>query len=193
MGNESRPSNNGKPMGLITEATESGSNSRDSSSTVAASERVLNGAILAAEISESFEEHLKVFDGFYADDIQVTADALKEPVAGKPAVRALLERFLIPLHVFAEVGGLSVSIQWSPILGDRSDETNSAWTLELLGVTGASCRITWCSRRRWWAGQVVSEHHYNHQQIGGPLTFSDLQFSEDGITSDIATHLRKLQ
>jgi len=122
-----------------------------------------------------------------------SAGALKEPVAGKPAVRALLERFLIPLHVFAEVGGLSVSIQWSPILGDRSDETNSAWTLELLGVTGASCRITWCSRRRWWAGQVVSEHHYNHQQIGGPLTFSDLQFSEDGITSDIATHLRKLQ
>ena len=55
MGNESRPSNNGKPMGIITEATESVSNSRDLRSTVAASERTLNSAILAAEISESFE------------------------------------------------------------------------------------------------------------------------------------------
>jgi hypothetical protein len=180
-------------MGLITEATESVNNSRDSSSTVAASERVLNSAILAAEISESFEEHLKVFDHFYAHDIHATADGLKEAVVGKAAVRALLERFLVPLHVFAEIGGLSVSIQWSPITGDRPDETNSAWTLELLGVTGASCRTMWCSRRRWRAGHVVSEHHYNHQQIGGPLTFSDLSFSEDGITSDTATHLKKLQ
>ena len=193
MGNESRPSNNEKPKGLITDASESGSNSRDSSSTVAASERVLNNAILAAEISESFEEHLKVFDHFYADDIHATADGLKEPVVGKAAVRALLERFLVPLHVFAEIGGLSVSIQWSPIIGDRSDETNSAWTLELLGVTGASCRITWCSRRRWRAGHVVSEHHYNHEQIGGPLTFSDLRFSDDGITSGIAKRLENLQ
>jgi hypothetical protein len=193
MGNESRPSNNGKPKGLITEATESVSNSRDSSSTVAASERALNRAILAAEISESFEEYFRIFDYFYADDIHATADGLKDSVAGKAAVRALLEGFLVPLHVFAEVGGVSVSIQWSPITGDRSDETNSAWTLELRGATGASCRLTWCSRRRWRAGRVVSEHHYNHEQIGGPLTFSDLRFSEDGITMDTATRLEKLQ
>jgi len=60
MSNESRPSNNGKPMGLITEATESVSKSRDSRSTVAASERALNSEILAAEISEGFEEYLKI-------------------------------------------------------------------------------------------------------------------------------------
>jgi hypothetical protein len=180
-------------MGLITGATESVSNSRDSSSPVAASERALNRAILAAEISESFEEYLGIFDLFYADDIHATADGLKEPVAGKPAVRALIEGFLVPLHVFAEIGGVSVSIQWSPITGDRSDETNSAWTLELRGAEGASCLITWCSRRQWRAGRVVSEHHYNHQQIGGPLTFSDLRFSEDGITRDIGTRLQKLQ
>jgi hypothetical protein len=193
MGNESRPSNNGKPKGLITGATESGSNSRDSRSTVAASERALNSAILAAEISESFEEYLDIFDHFYADDILATADGLKEPVAGKAAIRARLEGFLVPLHVFAEIGGVSVSIQWSPITGDRSDETNSAWTLELRGATGASCRVTWCSRRRWRAGHIVSEHHYNHQQIGRPLTFSDLRFSEDGIRKDTATRLEKLQ
>jgi len=193
MGNESRPSNNGKPMGLITEATESVSNSRDSRPTIIASERVLNGAILAAEISESYEEHLEIFDHFYADDIHATSDGLKEPVEGKAAVRARLAGFLVPLHVLAEIGGLSVSIQWSPITGDRPHETHSAWTLELRGVTGASCRVTWCSRRRWRAGHIVSEHHYNHQQMGGPLTFSDLRFSEDGITRDTATRLAKLQ
>ena len=193
MGNESRPSNNGKPMGLITEATESVSNSRDSRPTIIASERALNGAILAAEISESYEEYLEIFDHFYADDIHATADGLQEPVVGKAAVRARLAGFLVPLHVLAEIVGVSVSIQWSPITGDRSDETNSAWTLELRGVTGASCKVTWCSRRRWRAGRVVSEHHYNHQQIGGPLTFSDLRFSEDGITKDTATRLAKLQ
>ena len=88
MGNQSGPSNNGKPMDLITETIETLSNSRDSSLTVAASERVLNGAILAAEISESFEEHLKVFDGFYADDIQVTADALNFGTLQKLPTRA---------------------------------------------------------------------------------------------------------
>jgi len=182
-----------KPMNLIAEITESLDNAGDSRSAIAASERALNGAILAAEISESYEEYLEIFDHFYADDIHATSDGLKEPVEGKAAVRARLAGFLVPLHVLAEIGGLSVSIQWSPIPGDRPHETHSAWTLELRGVTGASCRVTWYSRRSWRAGHVVSEHHYNHQQIGGPLTFSDLRFSEDGITRDTATRLAKLQ
>ena len=182
-----------KPMNLITEITESMHNSDDSRSATAASERVLNGAILAAEISESYEEYLEIFDHFYADDIHATADGRKGPVEGKAAVRARLADFLVPLHVLAEIGGVSVSIQWSAITGDRPDETHSAWTLELRGVTGASCRVTWCSRRRWRAGHIVSEHHYNRQQIGGPLTFSDLRFSEDGMTGDTATPFAKLQ
>jgi hypothetical protein len=182
-----------KPMNFRTEVTESMDNSGDSRSATAASERALNGAILAAEISESYEEYLQIFDHFYADDIHATADGLKEPAEGKAAVRARLAGFLVPLHVFAEIGDLSVSIQWSPITGDRPHETHSVWMLELRGVTGASCRVTWCSRRRWRAGHVVSEHHYNHQQIGGPLTFSDLRFSEDGITRETATRLAKLQ
>jgi len=191
MGNESRPSNNGKPRGLITEATESVSNSRDSSPTIAASERALNSAILAAEINESYEEYLEVFDHFYANDLHATADGLKEPVVGKAAVRARLAAFLVPLHVLAEIGGVSVSIQWSPIRGDRSDETHSAWTLELRGVTGASCRVTWCSRRRWRAGRVLSEHHYDHRQIGGPLTFADLSLSGDRTAGNVSTRLAK--
>jgi len=193
MGNESRPPNNGKPTGLITEAVESVSNSRNSRSTVAASERALNAAILAAEISESFDEYLDIFDRFYADDIHATADGLKESVVGKAAVRARLAAFLVPLHVFTEVGGVSVSIQWSPITGDRSDETHSAWTLELRGVTGASCKVTWCSRRRWRAGRVLSEDHYDHRQIGGPLTFTDLRLSGDGTAGNVSTRLAKPQ
>jgi hypothetical protein len=106
----------------------------------------------------------------YADDIHATADGLKEPVEGKAAVRARLAGFLVPLHVFAEIGGVSASIQCSPLTGDRSDETHSAWTLELRGVTGASSRVAWCSRRRWRAGRVLSEYHYDHHQVGR-LTF----------------------
>src|SRR6266403_768392 len=134
MGNESRRSNDGKTNGSTTEVTESMGNSRDSRPTITASERALNGAILAAEISESYEEHLEIFDHFYADDIHATTDGLKEPVEGKAAVRARLAGFLVPLHVFAEIRG----------------------------VSGSSCRVTWCSRRRWRAGRVLSEHHYDH-------------------------------
>ena len=32
-------------------------------------ERVLNAAIVQADISESFEEYLEIFDAFYADDL----------------------------------------------------------------------------------------------------------------------------
>ena len=94
-----------EPMNLITEITESLDNSGDSRSAIAASERALNGAILAAEISESYEEYLQIFDHFYADDIHATADGVKEPVVGKAAIRARLAGFLVPLHVFAEIGG----------------------------------------------------------------------------------------
>ena len=193
MGNESRRSNDGETNGSTTEGTKSMGHSRDSGPTITASERALNGAILAAEISESYEEHLEIFDRFYADDIHATTDGLKEPVEGKAAVRARLAGFLVPLHVFAEIGGVSVSIRWSPLTGDRPDETHSAWTLELRGVTGASCRVTWCSRRRWRAGRVLSEHHYDHHQIGGPLTFSDLRLSGGETAGNVSTRLAKPQ
>jgi len=74
-----------------------------------ASERALNGAIVAADISQSFEEYLEIFDHFYAEDIEGTTDTMKEPVHGQAAVRTRLAGFLIPLHVFAEISGVSVS------------------------------------------------------------------------------------
>jgi hypothetical protein len=55
-----------------------------------------------------------------ADEIQATAEGLKDPVEGKAAVRSRLAGFVMPLHVFAEIGGVLVSIQWSPIRGGRT-------------------------------------------------------------------------
>jgi hypothetical protein len=65
--------------------------------------------------------------------------------------------------VFTEIGGVSISINHRPIMGDRLGETHSAWTLELRGATGASCRVAWCSRCLWREGCVVSEHHYDQR------------------------------
>jgi len=73
-------------------------------------ERALNSAIVQAEISESFEKYLEIFDVFYGDDIEVSSETREEPIRGKSRVRALLGDFLVPLHVMAEVGGLSISI-----------------------------------------------------------------------------------
>jgi len=169
------------------------SGSDDVSRTITASERALNGAILACEIDQGWEEFLGIFDHFYAEDIQATTDTLKEPVKGKAAVRTVLARFLVPLHVFAEIGGVSVTIQSSPIRGDRWDETNSAWTLELRGVTGAVCTVTWCSRRKWRVGRVVAEHHYDHREVGGPLTLADLHLSGAGMAGDASARPAKTQ
>ncbi len=100
-------------IGLLTGGAEGAGDAQDPSRTIA-SERALNGAIVAADISQSVEEYLEIFDHFYAEDIEGTTDTMKEPVHGKAAVRTRLAGFLIPLHVFAEIGGVSVSIQSRP-------------------------------------------------------------------------------
>jgi len=68
-------------------------------------ERLLNEAIIHADISNSFEEYIEIFDTFYADDIEVSSDVTEEPVRGKSRVTSLLFNFLVPLHVMAEVAG----------------------------------------------------------------------------------------
>jgi hypothetical protein len=137
-------------------------------------ERVLNTAIVQADMSESFEEYLEIFDTFYADDIEVSSETQKEAIRGKARVRPLLANFLVPLHVMAEIGGLLVSIRQASIPGDAADETHSAWTLELIGVSSRTCSQSWRTLRKWKGSQVISEHHYDHQQSGGPLNFDDL-------------------
>jgi hypothetical protein len=139
-------------------------------------ERTLNAAILHAEITRSFEEYLEIFDEFYADDIERSSETTEELIRGKERVRSLLFSFLAPLHAMAEVGGVSISIRETAIPGDVTDETHSAWTLELIGLSGKICTVSWRTFRKWKDSRVVLEHHYDHQQSGGPLTQDDLGF-----------------
>jgi hypothetical protein len=140
-------------------------------------ERALNAAIVQANISESFEEHLGIFEAFYDDDIEVSSATHEEVIRGKARVRALLSDFLIPLHIMAEVGGLQVSIRQIAMPGDAAGETHSAWTLDLVGVSGGTCTLSWRALRKWNGSLVVYEHHYEQRQIGGPLTLNDLNFN----------------
>ena len=139
-------------------------------------ERTLNSAIVHAEITRSYEEYLEIFDEFYADDIEGSSETMKEPIRGKERVRSLLFSFLVPLHAMAEVGGVSISIRETAIPGDAIDETHSAWTLELVGVSGKICTVSWRILRKWNESRVVLEHHYDRQQSGEPLNERDLRF-----------------
>src|SRR6266849_9811506 len=150
-------------------------------------ERTLNAAVVQANISESFEEYLEIFDVFYGDDIEVSSETAEEPIRGKARVRSLLANFLVPLHVMAEVGGLLISIRQTAIRGDAADEKHSAWILELVGVSGRTCTLSWCTLRKWNGSRVVYEHHYDHQQGGGPLTSDDLSF----VTATSAAEFRR--
>jgi len=139
-------------------------------------EHTLNAAIVHAEITRSYEEYLELFDEFYADDIVGSSETMEEPIRGKAEVRSLLSNFLVPLHAMAEVGGVSISIRETPIPGDATDETHSAWTLELVGATGKVCTVNWRTFRKWKDSRVVLEHQYDHQQRGAPLSDGDLRF-----------------
>jgi hypothetical protein len=148
-------------------------------------ERTLNAAITQANISESFEEYLEIFDEFYADDIEVGSETGEEPIRGKARVRSLIANFLVPLHIMAEICGLLISIRQTAIPGDAADETHSAWTLELVGISGKSCTVSWRALRKWNGSRVVYEYHYDHQQSGGPLTSNDLSlYAATSATAD---------
>jgi hypothetical protein len=139
-------------------------------------ERTLNAAIIQANISESYEKYLGIFDEFYSEDIEVASENGEEPIRGKADVRSIIANFLVPLHVMAEIGGLLVFIRQTAIPGDAADETHSAWTVEMVGISGRSCTVSWRALRKWNGSRVVYEYHYDHQQIGGPLTSEDLSF-----------------
>jgi hypothetical protein len=138
-------------------------------------ERILNAAIVQAEISRSFEEYLEIFDEFYAHDVEVSSESLEETIRGKARVRPLLLNFLVPLHVKAEVGGMSISIRESSIPGDAPGEMHSNWTLDLVGVSGKTCTLSWRTFRKWSESRVVLERHYDQQQSGSALTFDDFR------------------
>jgi hypothetical protein len=140
-------------------------------------ERALNTAIVNTDITRGYEECLALVDQYYADDVEVSSDTSPEPVVGKDRLKSILFRFLGPLHMIAEIGGLWVSIHGASIPGDSIDEQHSEWTLELIGVTGRRVTAAWCARRIWKQSRVVSEYHYAHSQDGEPLSFDDLRIA----------------
>jgi hypothetical protein len=137
-------------------------------------ELTLNAAILRAEIARSYEEFLEIFDKFYADDVEVSSEDSLDTIHGKERVRPFLLNFLVPLHVMAEVAGLSIAVQQTEVPRDAANETHSGWKIDFAGIGGRRCTLKWNAIRRWNASKVVYEHHYNHEQIGGPLTEEDL-------------------
>ena len=137
-------------------------------------ELTLNAAILRAEIDRSYEEFLDIFERFYADDVEVSSEDLGETVRGKAQMRPLLLKFLVPLHVMAEVAGLSISVQQAAVPRDTASETHSAWTVTFTGIGRKRSTLKWRAIRRWEASRVVYEHHYDHQLTGGPLSLDDL-------------------
>jgi hypothetical protein len=139
-------------------------------------ERQLNAVIVSADITD-FERCLDLLECFYADDVEVSSDTARCLIRGKARARSLLYSFLFTLHAMVETGALSVSIKETAIPGDLLDSTHSAWALKLVAVSGASCTLKWSTLRKWDRFRVVHEHHYDHEQIGGPLTLNDFGLS----------------
>ena len=82
----------------------------------------------------------------------------------------------------AEVGGLAISIKETTMSGDAANEIHSAWTLNIVGVSGKTCTLNWRTLRKWNESRVVYEHHYDQQQSGELLTFDDLGFDIIGLS-----------
>jgi hypothetical protein len=142
-----------------------------------AADLTLNAAILRAEIARSYEEFLEIFDQFYADSVVVSSEDSPKTIRGKERVRPFLLNFLMPLHVMAEVAGLSMSVQLTQVPRDSANETHSEWRIAFTGFGGRRCTLKWYTIRGWAASRVVHEHHYGHEQIGGPLTQDDLNLN----------------
>src|ERR1700730_483955 len=143
-------------------------------------DRILNEAIVDADITRSYEEYLQIVDRFYADDVEISSDAPAETVRGKERMKSALLTFLGPLHMMAEIAGLDVSITESRVPSDLIDVQHSEWSLELVGVTGRSVKATWCVRRTWKGSRVVNEYHFVRRQVGEPLSLGDLRVAMAG-------------
>src|SRR5258708_29930717 len=137
-----------------------------SSGISARAERALNAAILDADISRSYEEFIEIVDKFYAEDVEVRSDSASDALIGREHVKSMLVTVLVPIHVMAEIQGLSVRVAGKPIASDSIDHRHSQWSLELVGVTGRAVRLGWSVRRRWKNSRVVDEYYYDQHQEG---------------------------
>jgi len=150
-------------------------NPGSSADSAARADRELNAAIVSADISAGYEEFIGIVDEFYAEDVEVSSDSSLEPLIGKDRLKSHLLGFLVPLHMMAEIGGLSVSVSQRPVAGDSLDRQHSQWSAELVGVTGRAVRVSWSVRRQWKQSRVVGEYHYDHHHEGEALGPGDLR------------------
>jgi len=81
---------------------------KELSSKAAEAELDLNNALVNADISKGYEKYLALFDRFYDENVEVATDSSPAPLIGKAQVRPIIFNFLIPLHIMAEIGGLSL-------------------------------------------------------------------------------------
>ena len=160
----------------------------EQSSKVAEAELDLNNALVNADISNSYEEYLVLFDHFYDENVEVASESNPDPLFGKARVLPIILNFLIPLHVMAEIGGLSVRLRYTPLFSDKREEQHADWSLDLVGATGRSVMVIWSSARRWKDGRVIYERHSDHRQFGEALTMIDLDFGPGGTGAKPTIH-----
>ena len=134
-------------------------------------DQLLNAAITRANIKESFESYLEIVDAFYSDDVEVILGEDTEPVRGRDDLRAHLANFLVPIHVMAELGGLSVSIRFTAIPATDGADTHSRWEATFRVSSGVTRAFGWSVQRRWKDSRVNYERHYDHQVGGPPISF----------------------
>jgi len=131
---------------------------------------------VSADISNGYEEHLALFDHFYDENVEVASDSNPDPLVGKARVLPIILNFLMPFHVLAEIGGISVRLSYAPLFGDKGEEQHAEWSLDLVSAAGRSVMVSWSSARRWKDARVIYERHSDHQQFGEALTLIDLAF-----------------
>jgi hypothetical protein len=145
-----------------------------------AAEQELNTALVEADIRNSLEEFLDIFDQFYAENVELATDAHPTPILRKEHMVPLLRHFLKPLHIMAGLGSVSVNLRFASVPCSRKDEHRADWSLQVAGTSGKRVTLTWSSTRRWMNSRVVYERHSKHCRIGDPLTFLDLDLPPRG-------------
>jgi hypothetical protein len=126
----------------------------------------LNATITAASINDSFESYLDILDAFYSEDVQVILGEGTEPVCSRDDLRSRLSEFLAPIHIMAEVGGLSVTVQSTAVPAPDGAGTDSKWEAKFRAASGLARTFSWSVQRRWKEGRVNYERHYDHHVVG---------------------------
>lgn len=123
-------------------------------------EHKLNRAIADARIDRGFEEYLEILNTFYSDDVEFSIAGHPQLIRDKARVASFLRGILVPLHVLAEIGCLTISVRHTAIPGDTTKQANFSWRVDL-------CRSV--RNDRYCHLVHVSEMERPQGGIGAPL------------------------